>query len=62
MYGADSEVIVYTLKNIGICFLALRVPDKAEEYYLKALELMNIMKGPDDEPEVEVDKELLKED
>jgi Tfp pilus assembly protein PilF len=53
-------VIIYTLKNIGICYLALQNPDKAEEYYLQALELMNLVKGPDSEGVV--DEELLKED
>jgi Tfp pilus assembly protein PilF len=40
-------VIIYTYKNIGICYLALGIPDKAEEYYLKALELMNLIKADD---------------
>lgn len=41
MYGKDSEVLVYTLKNIGICFLGLGLPDNAEEYYKRALEIMH---------------------
>lgn len=59
VYGPDNEVIIYTYKNIGICYLALGIPDKAEEYYLKALDLMNLVKGADEQQE---DDELLKDD
>jgi tetratricopeptide (TPR) repeat protein len=44
IYGEDNEIIIYTYKNIGICYLALGIPDKAEEFYLKALNLMNLVK------------------
>lgn len=40
MYGPDNEVLVYTHKNIGVCYLGLGIPDKAEESYNKSLELM----------------------
>ena len=40
MYGDDKEVLVYTYKNIGICYIGLGLPDKAEEYYNKALVIM----------------------
>lgn len=43
VYGADSEVLIYTYKNIGICYLALGIPEKAEDYYLKAITLMEMM-------------------
>ena len=59
VYGADSEVIIYTYKNIGICYLAMGVPEKSEEYYLKALGLMESMRN---EGEAAADQELLKED
>lgn len=45
VYGEDNEVIIYTYKNIGICYLALGIPDKAEEYYKKALDLMTLISG-----------------
>jgi Tfp pilus assembly protein PilF len=44
MYGTDNEVLVYTYKNIGVCYLGLGVPDKAEEYYNKSLEIMERLK------------------
>lgn len=44
MYGSDNEVLVYTYKNIGICYLGLGVPDKAEESYNKSLEIMEKLK------------------
>ena len=59
VYGADSEVIIYTYKNIGICYLAMGIPEKSEEYYLKALGLMESMRN---EGEAATDPELLKED
>jgi tetratricopeptide (TPR) repeat protein len=43
IYGEDSEVLIYTYKNIGICYLALGIPEKAEDFYLKALNLMELM-------------------
>ena len=43
VYGEDSEVLIYTYKNIGICYLALGIPEKAEDYYLKAITLMELM-------------------
>jgi tetratricopeptide (TPR) repeat protein len=57
VYGEDSEVIIYTYKNIGICYLALNIPDKAEEFYLKALNLMTLVNAQQN-----LDEELLKED
>ena len=45
VHGAESEVIIYTYKNIAICYLALGVSEKAEEYYLKALDTMKIVQG-----------------
>ena len=44
MYGPDSEVLIYTYKNIGICYLALGIPERSEEYYLKALTIMSKLK------------------
>lgn len=44
MYGADNEVLVYTYKNIGVCYLGLGVPEKAEESYNKSLEIMEKLK------------------
>jgi tetratricopeptide (TPR) repeat protein len=58
VYGPESEAIVYTYKNIGICYLALGVADKAEENYLNALNLMNLVKMED----ASQDEELLKDD
>jgi tetratricopeptide (TPR) repeat protein len=57
-YGEDHEVLIYTYKNLGICYLALGIPEKAEEFYLKALNIMNALEAvnPIDNPE------LLKED
>lgn len=40
MYGDDKEVLIYTYKNIGVCYIGLGLPEKAEENYQKALELM----------------------
>jgi tetratricopeptide (TPR) repeat protein len=57
-YGPESEVLIYTYKNIGVCYLAIAVPEKAEEYYLKALDLMSMINSG----EKEVDEELLKDD
>ncbi len=48
-------MIIYTLKNIGICYLAVGIPQKSEEYYLKALGMMEHMQSG-------ADPELLKED
>ncbi len=68
IYGEDSEVLIYTYKNIGICYLALGIPEKAEDFYLKALNLMELMQtveapeGAQSNPEQPVDEELLKED
>jgi tetratricopeptide (TPR) repeat protein len=59
VYGPDSEVIIYTYKNIGICYLAMGIPEKSEEYYLKALTLMEQMQSEGDSA---TDPELLKED
>ena len=59
VYGPDSEVIIYTYKNIGICYLAMGIPEKSEEYYLKALSLMEQMHNEGDSA---TDPELLKED
>ena len=59
VYGPDSEVIIYTYKNIGICYLALGIPDKSEENYLKALALMQQVQ---EEGDSATDPELLKED
>jgi len=59
VYGPDSEVIIYTYKNIGICYLAMGIPEKSEEYYLKALTLMEQMQSEGDSV---ADPELLKED
>lgn len=56
VYGLNSEVLIYTMKNLGICYLALGVPEKAEEYYLKALDIMNTIKADN------VSDELLNED
>ena len=50
-------MLIYTNKNIGICYLALGVPDKAEKNYLKALDTMTILQSGQ-----EIDEELLKED
>ncbi len=67
VYGQDSEVLIYTYKNIGICYLALGIPEKAEDYYLKAITLMEMMQqveGGEGAENVEnpVDPILLKED
>ena len=43
VYGEDSEVLIYTYKNIGICYLALGIPEKAEDYYHKAIALKEMM-------------------
>ena len=51
--------MIYTFKNIGICYLAMGLSEKSEEYYLKALNLMEHMKN---EGEAAADPELLKED
>lgn len=56
MYGDQNEVLVYTYKNIGICYLALGLPEKAEENYTKALTIMNVLGDQSS------DNELLKED
>jgi Tfp pilus assembly protein PilF len=40
MYGDDKEVLIYTYKNIGVCYLGLGMPDKAEESYKKALDII----------------------
>jgi Tfp pilus assembly protein PilF len=37
MYGEDKEAVMYTYKNIGICYLGLGMSDKAEEAYEEAL-------------------------
>ena len=58
MYGESNEVLIYTYKNIGLCYLALSVPEKAEENYLKALDLMKVLKVEHPAQDVE----LLKED
>lgn len=60
IYGTDSEVLIYTYKNCGICYLALGIPEKAEEFYLKALEIMNKLK--DETQESLNTDELLSED
>lgn len=52
-------MIIYTYKNIGICYLALGIPEKSEENYLKALALMQQVQ---EEGESATDPELLKED
>ena len=65
VYGQDSEVLIYTYKNIGICYLALGIPEKAEDYYLKAITLMELMQqveGGEAGAENQVDPLLLKED
>jgi len=31
LYGVDKEIQIYTLKNIGICYLGLGMPEMAEE-------------------------------
>lgn len=61
VYGTDSEVLIYTYKNIGICYLALGIPEKAEDYYLKAITLMELMQQIEGVVQ-EQDPELLKED
>ncbi len=61
MYGTDSEVLIYTYKNIGICYLALGIPEKAEDYYLKAIALMELTQQVEGVAQ-ELDPELLKED
>jgi hypothetical protein len=35
-----NETLLYTYKNIGMMNLALALPEKAEEAYLKALSLL----------------------
>ena len=44
MYGTDNEVLVYTYKNMGVCYLGLGISDKAEECYNKSLEIMERLK------------------
>lgn len=58
MYGPESEALVYTYYNIGICYLALGVADKAEVNYLNALNLMNLVKNED----ASQNEELFKDD
>jgi Tfp pilus assembly protein PilF len=43
LYGENHEVLIYTYKNIGICYLGLGIPERAEDYYLKALRIMNLV-------------------
>jgi len=45
MYGKDKEVLVYTYKNIGVCYLGIGLPERAEEAYKKALDIMDSIKG-----------------
>ena len=40
MYGEDKEVLIYTYKNIGICYLGFGMTKEAEEAQLKALEIL----------------------
>lgn len=40
MLGEDSESLIYTLKNLGICMQALNQPDSAEEYYRQAKDII----------------------
>jgi hypothetical protein len=37
--------MIYTFKNIGICYLAMGIPEKSEENYMKALNLMEQMQS-----------------
>ncbi|TNV71246.1 hypothetical protein FGO68_gene16973 [Halteria grandinella] len=61
-YGPDNEAIIYTYKNVGVCYLALGIPERAEEYYLKALNLMSLIsdsQGIKDEDALKEDREQL---
>lgn len=61
-YGVDNEAIIYTYKNVGVCYLALGIPERAEEYYLKALNLMSLItdaEGNKEEEAFKEDKEQL---
>ena len=40
MFGPTGESLIYTLKNIGICYLALGENEKAEDYYNKAMAII----------------------
>lgn len=42
IYGADNEVLVFTIKNIGTCYLGLALPEKAEVAYLEAVRLLEL--------------------
>lgn len=44
MFGEDAEALIYTYKNLGVCLLAMAESEKAEEYYLKALAIVEKMK------------------
>lgn len=44
MFGPIGEALVYTIKNIGICYLALGDSQKAEENYLVALDIIEKLK------------------
>jgi tetratricopeptide (TPR) repeat protein len=41
MYVSDKEVLNYTYKNIGVCYMALGKPEKAEEFYHLALAIVH---------------------
>jgi Tfp pilus assembly protein PilF len=57
-YGPDNEATIYTYKNMGVCYLALGIPERAEEYYLKALNLMSLFS----EAQEDKGEDALKED
>lgn len=54
IYGEDSDILIFAYKNCGLCLLANADPKRAQEHYLKALELC--------ESEVEAKKKSLLEE
>ncbi|CDW78879.1 tetratricopeptide repeat family [Stylonychia lemnae] len=48
-FGPESESVIYTLKNLGVCYLATGESEQSEKYYIKAKEIiekLNLIRKP----------------
>jgi tetratricopeptide (TPR) repeat protein len=45
MYGEESYNLLFTLKNLGTCFLGVGNSDKAREYFEQCIELLEKCKS-----------------
>eukprot|EP00347_Sterkiella_histriomuscorum_P004219 403361289 len=62
MFGVEAEALVYTYKNIGLCYLAIQNSEKAEENYLKALDIVEKLKAKRKPNSPEQQVQMQKED